>query len=141
MTDTNSWIVFADTHVPYEDLDMTGKKTGGELNFPSALFSAEISANLQAMGITRTSQLIQCARSMDEQQWKAKFQTVWPKRYDGAWRYFRRHADNGVTHGLPSPKFSPKTQNSPESANSVPVAVYVVIAALCFFFFRQWVSS
>ncbi len=98
-TKTDDWIVFADTHVPYEVIDMSGKKSGGELNFPPGVMGEGTAANLAKLGYTRVSQLIAKARSQDVDEFKAEFKSVWPSRFDGVYRYLRRLSDNGVSKG------------------------------------------
>jgi hypothetical protein len=101
-TDTDSWMLHGDNHTPDEVIDMTGKTTGGELNFPKGLMGPEICKKLHAMkpvSYKLTSQIIGDAGSLTKPQFESKFHSVWGTRVGGAYSYFRRLFDNGVYKG------------------------------------------
>jgi hypothetical protein len=93
---TNAWAVFADTFkLPLEDIPKTlnNGETGGHYGWPSGMMGKEACDRLHAKGITRCSDLIEMALSMDHDQFHKHFGgtgNVFPGRYAGAHLYLIR---------------------------------------------------
>jgi hypothetical protein len=83
---TDAWAVFADTRaLPEEIIPRLQKdEAGGSYGWPAGMMGPTTSCSLHDLGITRTSQLIQEALSMDHDDFRIKFGSAFPKRYAGA---------------------------------------------------------
>ena len=84
------WLIHADTHaLPHEDLPLPlpAGKTGADYGWPDKMMGAATFQMLADKRITKTSQLIQLAGCMTEDQFQAHFDGDRP-----CWAYLRRAA-------------------------------------------------
>lgn len=93
---TDAWAVFADTFkLPLEDIPKTLKRgeTGESYGWPSGMMGKIAFERLHDKGITKASQLVQVANSMDHDAFHEQFGgngNVFPIRYAGAYLYLVR---------------------------------------------------
>lgn len=90
---TDAWAVFADTRkLPEEIIPRSYQKgeTGGSYGWPEGMMGPARLDKLHALGIVRTSQLIQQALSNDHDDFRIKFGSTFDNRYAGAYLYLVR---------------------------------------------------